>query len=398
MKSLGSIFADLRVLDLSSNFAGPLACQIFGDLGADVIKVEKSGAGEDTRSLPPFRASESTVFRSVNRNKRSIVLDLAGERGRDAILRLARSADIVVHSFRPGSIEKLRLGYEAFRDANPAIIYCSISAFGTGKLGRDKPGYDALVQAFTGMMALTGHRDRPPARVPIALVDLSTGLWATIGIMAALHRRQKMGVGEQVEVSLVDTGFQLLSHQILGLLATGEAPSRTGSAGPSAAPYETFETAAGWLMIAVANDGLFKKLCEATGLQELVADSRFSTAASRVTHRDVLHELIQESLTGDSASVWAHRLSSAGVPAAPVNELADALADPVSNERLLLSSPEGDDFPVVRLPLDNSRSARKRRPPKLGEHTLEVLKENGFTKDEMAYLAQTDKSLERTEV
>jgi crotonobetainyl-CoA:carnitine CoA-transferase CaiB-like acyl-CoA transferase len=390
------------VLDMSSNFAGPLACQILGDLGADVIKVEPPGRGEDTRSLPPIWQTESTVFRSVNRNKRSVALDVKDPLGRAALLRLGAWADVVVENFRPGRAEALGLGYERFRDANASLIYCAISAFGNGPLGRERPGYDALVQAFTGMMDLTGHPDSPPARTPTALIDLTTGLWAAIAIMAALKRREQTGAGERVEAVMVDAGFQLLSHQILGLIATGAAPRRTGSVGPSAAPYEAFQVADGWIMIAVANDRLFVRLCQALGLPELHEDSRFRTVAERVRNRESLHELIQERLLTGSSAVWIDLLLAAGVPAAPVNELRQALADPVTAERRILVSPDeaaGDaGLPLVRLPIDHRLEAPRRRPPKLGEHTADVLNASGFSADEVAAILRSHSSLEPAEV
>jgi len=384
---LGETYAGLRVLDVSSNFAGPLACQVLGDLGADVIKVEPPDRGEDTRSMPPLVDGESTVFRSVNRNKRSVVLDLKDAVGRDALLRLGDQADVVVHSLRPGKAEELGLGYDQFCERNPSIVYCAISAFGSGPAGRDRPGYDALVQAFTGMMSLTGYPDRPPARSPTALIDLTTGMWATIAIMAALRRRERTGKGELVEAALVDTAFQLLSHQVLGLLATGQAPVRTGSVGPSAAPYEAFGCADGWIMIAAANDRLFARLCAALELTALSGDARFTTVSDRVRNRTVLHELIRDRLSPGTVAEWVRRLTAAGVPAAPINELPQAVDDPITAERRILMPAEGIEdggLPLVRLPIDTRLEARRRRPPRLGEHTAEVLGAGGFAVADVA--------------
>jgi crotonobetainyl-CoA:carnitine CoA-transferase CaiB-like acyl-CoA transferase len=243
-------YAGLRVLELATTIAGPFSTMILADLGADVVKVERPGQGDDARGMPPHWDGESTVFLAVNRNKRSLALDLKRAAGRDAFLRLTAGADVVVQGFRPGAAERLGLGFDDLRERNPSIVYCSISAFGTHGSAAGLPGYDPLIQAFSGMMSMTGHPGMPPARVAASIIDLTTGMWAAMGTMAALARRAQTGEAQYVESTLVDSGYMLLCHQIASMLATGEVPGPIGSASPITAPYEAFRTADGWIMIA----------------------------------------------------------------------------------------------------------------------------------------------------
>lgn len=384
--SLDNTYRGLRVIDLSENIAGPLACMILGDLGADVVKIERPGAGEATRSLPPRWGAESTVFLTVNRNKRSVALDLRGPAGRDAVLRIARDADVVVESFRPGVADRLGLGFEDFRAVAPGLVHCSISAFGELPLGHDRPGFDALIQAFTGIMEMTGAPDGGPTRAAPSIVDISTGLWATTSIMAALTRRAETAEAQQLDISLVDCGFFLLCHQIMGYLGTGSFPPRLGAAAPSTAPYDAFRTADGTIMIAAATDRLYTRLCHAIDLPELADDARFQTVEDRVAARQELTELLQQRLRTANSEHWLGALGNAGVPAGPVNDLKAALAHPVTVERGIIQDSAEGAIPAlkqVRLPLDTEDRCPMTQPPGLGQHTTEVLAEMGFSTEEI---------------
>ncbi len=393
--SLQRTYEGLRVLDLSENIAGPLACMVLADLGADVIKIERPGVGEATRSLTPRWADdgESTVFLTVNRNKRSVAIDIASPAGRDAVLRIAGGVDVVVESFRPGVAERLGLGFDDIARVCPRVVHCSVSAFGKGPLGHDRPGYDAILQAFSGIMEMTGDEHGPPSRAAPSIVDVSTGLWATTSIQAALARRDREKGPQRLEATLVDSAFFLMCHQVVGYLGTGSFPGRLGSAAPSTSPYQAFRTADGAIMIAGATDRLFERLCRAVGLPDLAVDPRFATVADRVRDRDALTELIEEQLATASSAHWLERIGSAGVPAGPVNDLAAALHHPVTAERRLVREVDSARHPglqQLRLPIDTGNDCDMREPPALGEDTATVLTEAGLTADEIDALLPRD--------
>lgn len=370
---------DVRVLDLSLNLAGPTCGMILADLGADVIKVEHPERGDDTRSFPPEWDGKSVVFMACNRNKRSIGVDLKSPEGKAEVRRLATTADVVVESFRPGTADKLGFGYEELKELNPSLIYCSISAFGRGPAGGGMPGYDPLIQAFTGIMAATGHPGQEPARVAASLIDLTTGLWAATGVIAAINERLTSGGGQQIEATLVDSGFMLMCHQMAGYLASGEVPQPLGSASPITAPYEAFETKDGWVMIAAGNDSLFLRLCEAIGEPQLSREERFLRIADRTRNRRELHAAIGRVLVTETIEHWMERIGEAGVPIGPVNDVGAAIDHPITNERELLqkASDPGvpEDLRLIRIPLtsDGETAPDMRRPPELGEHNAEIL-------------------------
>ncbi|MDQ1502986.1 MAG: hypothetical protein QOD57_713 [Actinomycetota bacterium] len=377
-------YSGLRVVELGSNIAGPLAAMILGDLGADVIKVEPPGTGDDTRSMAPMVGGESTVFRSFNRSKRSVALDLATEAGRRALGRLTASADVVIQNLRPGVADKLGAGFDAVRAANPTVIYCSISAFGEGPVGRTLPGYDALVQAASGIMASTGHPgEGGPVRVSASLADVSTGMWAAMGIMAALARRPHVDSAQYVDPTLLDSAFLLMAHQVNAYLALGEVPQRLGSGSPSFVPYRAYAARDGWVFVAAGSDRVFVKLCTVLGCQELAEDPRFGTIAARVANREALDRELEPRLALRPVGEWVEVLGRAGIPAGPVNDLGQALDTAVAGEREVLVRQETEKLPWLRLPVDRGRAAPYRPTPKLGEHTRPVLLEAGLTGEEI---------------
>ena len=370
----------LKVLDLSTNIAGPFAAMILGDMGADVIKIERPPHGDDTRALPPQIDGQATIFLAVNRNKRSLLLDIKSAEGKDALFRLVETADVVIESFPPGLGEKLGITFDALKARNPRILMASISAFGDGPIGRNMPGYDALVQAVSGMMSFTGTPGTPTVRLAPSVLDLTTGMWAAIGLLAAILRRNTGGGAEHVRPSLIDSAFALMNHQLLGMLATGRSPEKLGSGAPSAAPYGVFQAADGELMIATASEPQFPRLCAALGLESLTGDSRFASMADRLAHRDVLNVQIAGRIAQQPVAHWLDVLGTAGISCGRVNNLAEALALPIVAERELLKAMQ------LRLPVDLSGQPVRMGPPTLGEHSREILQQAGFDSEAIAKL------------
>lgn len=371
--------AGLRVADFSRVLAGPYATMLLADLGADVIKIE-SPAGDDTRTwTPPVDSTgRGTYFASVNRNKRSMVCDLATDEGRARAHALASSADVIVENFKPGTMERFGLGFERLRGENPRLVYCSITGFGAGA-GAALPGYDLLVQAVGGLMSITGPIDGEPTKVGVALVDVLTGLHAVVGIQAALESRHRTGVGQRVDVNLLSTLLASLVNQSAGTLATGTPPGRLGNAHPSIAPYESFRAADGALIIAVGNDRQFAALCTVlsdpigTGPgQALHDDKRFATNSDRVSHRAELAEAIELRLAAKPVAHWVAALTAAGVPAGPVNSIRDALdlAETLGLDPVVTLGEGEREQRAVANPIRLSRTPPTYRgaPPDLGEH------------------------------
>jgi crotonobetainyl-CoA:carnitine CoA-transferase CaiB-like acyl-CoA transferase len=362
----------ILVADLSRVLAGPLCTMNLGDLGADVIKVERPDGGDDTRTWgPPWTDEGATYYLALNRNKRSVTLDLKDPGDLALARELCARADVVVESFRPGTIDRLRLGYDDVARDNPAVVYCSISAFGSGE-GAALPGYDLLLQAMSGLMSITGEADGRPLKVGAPLIDVMCGLHATIGILAALRARDRDGRGQRVEISLVDTALTGLLNQASAHVNTGVVPGRLGNRHPSIAPYETYVSADGDFAVAVGNDALFARLCGAIGRAELVGDERFATNAARLANREALTAELEAAFAAAPAAEWVRRLSEAGVPAGPINDIGEAFAfasalglDPVD---------ETDGVRTVRPPLrlGATPAAVRRRPPRLGEHSDEI--------------------------
>jgi crotonobetainyl-CoA:carnitine CoA-transferase CaiB-like acyl-CoA transferase len=364
----------VRVLDLSRVLAGPYATMVLADLGADVIKVEHPERGDDTRHWgPPFAGGESAYFLSVNRNKRSIGVDLKDPGGLERVKRLAAGADVLIENMRRGTLEKLGLGYEALKETNPGLVYCSVTGFGPGK-DRDLPGYDFLIQARAGIMGITGFPDGEPTKVGVAIADIVCGLYAATAILAALRRRE--ATGARIEVPLFESTLSWLANRGQEYLVSGEDKGRMGNAHPTIVPYQTFDASDRPVAVAVGNDAQFGRLCEAVGRAELADDERYATNPARVANREELVEVLQREFSKRAADEWVEKIREAGVPIGPVNTLADVFSDehvlssgilqtvehPAAGMLEMLASPVlvDGERPPVRLP-----------PPTLGRHTEE---------------------------
>jgi crotonobetainyl-CoA:carnitine CoA-transferase CaiB-like acyl-CoA transferase len=362
----------LRILDFSRVLAGPLATMTLADLGAEVTKIERPGGGDDTRSWgPPHDAAgEATYFQAVNRNKSSVVLDLAAAEGRAEARRLARAAHVVVENFRPGVMTKLGLGYEELAAERPELVFCSITGFGGSGPGAELPGYDLLVQALGGLMSITGEPDGEPLKVGVALVDVIAGLYAAVGILAALEHRRESGEGQLVEVDLLSALLAGLVNQASAYTVAGVVPGRMGNRHPSIAPYELLRCGEGELVLAIGNDRQFAALCDALGAPELAAEERFATNPARVAHRDELKPLLEARLAARPALEWVETLTARRVPSGVVNDLAAAFA---FAERLGLEPiaqvprPEGGAVALPRSPIRLSKTPASYRtaPPRL---------------------------------
>jgi crotonobetainyl-CoA:carnitine CoA-transferase CaiB-like acyl-CoA transferase len=365
--------AGILVADFSRVLAGPYASMLLADLGADVVKVESPG-GDDTRTwVPPVRDGVSTYFLGVNRNKRSVALDLR-DAGDAAIAReLATRADVLLENFRPGGLDRFGLGYDEVAAANPGIVYASISGFGSGG-GRSLPGYDLIVQAISGLMSLTGDPDGPPFRAGISVFDVLTGLHATIGVLAALHHRNLSGCGQHVEVNLLSSALSGLVNQSSAVVAGGVVPMRMGNSHPSLFPYDALPAADRELIITAGNDGQFRKLCEVLGLPELVDDPRFRRNQDRTANRDPLRALLVERLQTRTADEWFRALIAEGVPCGPINTVDGgvAFAERVGLDPVVRIGP--DEVPSVRNPITFSATPARYTlpPPELDEHGAEI--------------------------
>jgi crotonobetainyl-CoA:carnitine CoA-transferase CaiB-like acyl-CoA transferase len=379
--------AGVRVLDLSRVLAGPYCTMLLADLGAEVVKVERPGEGDETRAWgPPWAGGETAYFLSVNRSKRSVALDLSVPAGRDVALALAERADVVVENFRPGGLERLGLGWETLHARNPVLVLCSIRG-----LRGDRASYDFVAQAESGIMAITGPADGEPHKVGVAVVDVLAGLNAAVATLGALHG----GGGRRVEVSLVDAALSALVNVAQGALVTGEEAERHGNAHPNIVPYEPFRAADGWLALAAPNDGLFARLCASLGLAALSADPRFATNPARVAHRLELIPLLAECFATRTVEDWLGVLAEAGVPCGRVRGVQEALAA-AAPATLTVEHPTAGPLELVRpaFRLDGEDPAAAAPPPLLGQQTREVLEELGYDEAAIAELVDTGAAAE----
>lgn len=386
---------DLVVLDLSRVLAGPFVTMMLGDLGAEVIKVERPGRGDDTRQWgPPWAGGESAYYLCVNRNKRSLTLNLKHERGREILRELACEADVLVENWRVGTMEKWGLGYETLRASNPGLIYCALTGYGQTGPYRDRPGYDFIIQAEGGIMSITGPEEGPPMKVGVAIVDLTAGMFATISILAALHERKTSGQGQYIDISLLDSQVTWLANVASNYLISGQRPGRYGNAHPNIVPYQPFPTADGWFALGVGNDRQWQRLCDVAGWDDLAADDRFATNPRRVEHRETLIPILRERFQSRTSAEWRAELLEAGVPCGPINAIDQVFNDAqvLAREMLVeLPHPTAGSVKLTGSPLKLSRTPVRIEdpPPLLGQHTDEVLRERlGLSADDLAQLRE----------
>jgi crotonobetainyl-CoA:carnitine CoA-transferase CaiB-like acyl-CoA transferase len=382
----------IRVLDLSRVLAAPWAGQNLADLGAEVIKVERPGAGDDSRAFgPPWLkdaqgndTGESAYFAAANRAKKSITINLSKPEGQQIVRDLAARCDVLLENYKFGDLARYGLGYDDLKQINPRLIYCSVTGFGHSGPYRERPGYDFMIQGMGGLMSITGERDDLPGggpqRVGVPIVDIMTGMYASIAVCAALAHRAETGVGQHLDLALLDTQVAFLANQAMNYLATGEAPGRLGNAHPNIVPYQTFKTSDGDIILACGNDNLFNKFCEVAGCQPLAQDARFATNARRVENRAQLNPLLNDIFRQRSTRDWVEALEAAGVPNGPINNIRQVFEEPqvvARGMKIELQHPTAGKVPLVANPMRFSATPLKHEapPPTLGQHTDEVLRD-----------------------
>ena len=377
----------LRVIDLTQAMAGPMASMLLGDLGAEIIKVEPP-SGDQTRSwAPPYINGMSAYFLSANRNKRSIVLDLKSEGGKEVLGRLVRTADVLIENFRPGTLAKLGFDYEAVRGINPEIIYCSLSGYGQSGPQKNWPGYDLTVLASSGLMSISGEEGRPPVKFGVPIADITSGMFADIAIISALYERKESGEGQYIDMSMLDGNFMILTHQAFSYFATGKNPKKLGSAHSSISPYQVFEASDGYIAIAVGTEKLWGEFCRCIDREDLIANPLFASNVERVRNRDDLVPELNRTFASTPVAQLFDKLRKAGIPAAPINTVGDAVNNEQIKQREMvteISAPYGE-IPMLGTPFKLSRTPGKIRkaPPMLGEDTGDILKSLNFTQEEI---------------
>ncbi|HJV86303.1 MAG TPA: CaiB/BaiF CoA-transferase family protein [Noviherbaspirillum sp.] len=390
--SLKKALGHIRVLDLTRVLAGPWCAQNLADMGADVIKVERPGAGDDTRHWgPPYLkdaegrdTSEAAYYLAANRGKRSITIDIASPEGQDLVRKLAQQADVVLENYKVGQLKKYGLDYESLRREKPDIIYCSITGFGQDGPYAQRPGYDFIIQGMGGFMSITGERDDLPGGGPqkagVAIADLMTGMYATIAVLSALAHRDRTGEGQYIDMALLDVQVAMLANMNTNYLASGNPPKRWGNAHPNIVPYQTFATSDGHIIVAVGNDGQYRRFVEAGGRPELAVDERFATNPMRVQHRDTLVPILAEMVKTKTKQQWIDALEAAGVPCGPINKLDEVFENPqvqARGMRIDLPHPTGAGVKLVGSPVKMSQTPPRydMPPPMLGQHTQEILRD-----------------------
>jgi formyl-CoA transferase/CoA:oxalate CoA-transferase len=392
----GAPLSGITILDLTRVLSGPYCTMLAADMGARVIKIEHPRRGDDTRAWgPPFQEGESSYYLSINRNKESVAIDYTTPEGRTILDALIDRADVLVENFRPGTLDDRGLGYAALAATHPGLIYVSISGFGHTGPRREEAGYDAVIQAESGLMSVTGTPDGPPVRLGVAIADIASGMFAFQGLLLALIAKGRTGRGQHVDLSLLDAATALLTYQSGRYFATGISPERLGNQHATIAPYDTFETADGVLVLAIGNDDQFGRFCAAASVPAIAADPRFVTNAGRVQHYEVLHPIVAGALAADTAAGWAMRLREAGVPCGAVRSIGEALGDPQIRARAMVESvvhPTIGPLEVLGVPVKLSETPGSVRlpPPRLGEHTASVLRDDlGYADARIAALAES---------
>ncbi len=382
----------LTVVDLSRVLSGPYCTMVLGDLGARVIKVEHPGRGDDTRQWgPPFVGTESAYFLSVNRNKESVTVDFKHPRGLEVLSRLIARADVLVENFKPGALTRAGLGWEALHARHPRLIYASISGYGQTGPRRDEPGYDAVIQAEGGLMSVTGDRGGPAYRLGVAISDIVAGLFAVQGILAALYSRERTGEGQRVDIGMLDATAALLTYQTANFFATGVTPVRLGNRHPTIAPYETFETSDGEMVIAVGNDAIWRRLCPVLGLAHLASDAKFATNRDRMAHYEALRTELDAAFRLRTRAEWIGRLRTVSVPCGAVRDIGEVVTDPQLADRemiVTLMHPTAGATRVMGVPvkLSATQGAVRTPPPTLGQHTDAVLGELEYDREMISSL------------